>query len=114
MFSFLLHKQSFFLVIGEFIFGSLTINCGVSRGSILAGILLFLLNDISQALSDSHTNLYADNTSIFYQHKDVAEIEKVLKKEFANMCECFKPSFHFGEDLNAFFTVRKNTCRSLT
>ena len=58
------------------------------RESIL-GPLLFLLyvNDIPQALSDCHTCLYADDSSIFYQHKDVAEIENVLNKEFANVCE---------------------------
>ena len=43
-----------------------TINSRVPQGSIL-GPLLFLLyiNDISQALLDSHTYLNADDTSIF-------------------------------------------------
>ena len=42
------------------------INCGVPQRSIL-GPLLFLLyiTDISQTLSDNHTYLYADDTSIF-------------------------------------------------
>ena len=79
-----------------------TINCGVPQGSIL-GPLLFLLyiNDIQQALSDSHTHMYADNTTISYQHKDVSEIKNALNKEFANMCEWFvdnKLSVHFGKD----------------
>ena len=44
-----------------------TINCGVPQGCTLR-LLLFLLyvNDIPQALSDSHKYLYADDTSIFY------------------------------------------------
>ena len=67
------------------------------------GPLLFLvhINDISQALSNTHTYLYADDTSIFCQHKDVMEIENVLNKESANVCERFidnKLSIHFGED----------------
>ena len=80
-----------------------TINCGVHQESIL-GALFFLLyiNDIPQvALSNTHTYLYAENTSIFCQHKDIPEIENALKKEFVNVCNCFvvhKLSIHFGED----------------
>ena len=91
-----------------------TINCGVPQGSVL-GRLLFLLytNDIPQALSDSHTYLYVDNTSIFYQHKDFAEIENVLRKEFVNVCEWFvdnKLSKYFGEDETKciLFSRKKN------
>ena len=36
-------------------------------------------------LSNSHTYLYADNTSIFYQHKNITKIENTLNKEFANV-----------------------------
>ena len=79
-----------------------TINCRVSQGSIF-GPLLFLLyiNDILQALSNTHRCLYEDVTSIFYQHKDVTEIENTLNREFANVCDWFvdnKLSIHFGED----------------
>ena len=91
-----------------------TINCGVPQGSIL-GPLLFLLyiNDIPQVLSDTHTYLYADNTSIFYQQKGVAEIGNVLNKEFANVCEWFvhnKLSIHFAEDKTKciLFSKEKN------
>ena len=56
---------------------------------------------ILQALSNTHTYLYKDDTSIFCQHKDVTEIENVLNKEFTNVCNWFvvnKQSIHFGED----------------
>ena len=41
-----------------------------------------------------------DETSIFCQHKDVTEIENVLNKEFADVCDWFfdnELSIHFGE-----------------
>ena len=81
---------------------AVTIKCGVTQGSIL-GHLLFLLyiNDIPQALSNTHTYLYAHDTSIFCQHQDFTEIENVLNKDFANVCNWFVDnnlSIHFGKD----------------
>ena len=63
--------------------------------------------------SDRHTYLYADDNSNFYQHKDVAEIENVLNKESAHVCEWFadnKLSLHFGEDKTKciLFSKKKN------
>ena len=91
-----------------------SINCGVPQGSIL-GPLLFLLyvNDIPQALSDSQAYLYADETSISFQHENVIEIERVLNSEFAKICDWFvdnKLSIHFGEDKTKciLFSRKKN------
>ena len=78
-----------------------TLTCGVPQGSIL-GPLLFLLyvNDMPQAVS-SDLYLYADDSCLVYQHKDVKIIEKQLNKDFSNLCDWFvdnKLSIHFGED----------------
>ena len=67
-----------------------TLKYGIPQGSIL-GPLLFLLhvNDLSQSLSDAGSYLYADDTCIFHQYKDVKKIENVLNKEFLSLCQWF-------------------------
>ena len=45
--------------------------------------------------------LYADDSCLVYQHKDVKEIERNLKKNFSDVCNWFadnKLSIHLGED----------------
>ena len=76
------------------------ISCGVPQGSIL-GPFLFLIyvNDMPQAV---HSNLflYADDSGITFQQKDVHTIERQLNKDYANLCELFvdnKLSIHLGE-----------------
>ena len=74
-----LTNRAFFVSFDNELSEAGTINCGFPQGSILGPLLsLLYIYDISQALLDSHTYLYVDDTSIFYQHKDVAEIENVL------------------------------------
>ena len=77
------------------------ISCGVPQGSIL-GPLLFLLyvNDMVQAVN-CDLLLYADDTGLIFQHKDINIIEQQLNGNFSNICDWFvdnKLSIHFGED----------------
>ena len=77
------------------------IACGVPQGSIL-GPLLFLIyvNHMPQAVK-SNLFLYADDSCLVFQGKDVIEIEKQLNEDFTNICEWFvdnRLSIHFGED----------------
>ena len=87
------------------------VSCGVSQGSIL-GPLMFLIyvNDMSQAVK-SNLFLYADDSCLMYQHRDVNEIEKQLNNDFENVCDWFvdnKLSIHFGEDKSKpFLFARK-------
>ena len=77
------------------------ISCGVPQGSIL-GSLLFLIyvNDMSMAVK-CNLFLYADDTCLVFQSKNVKDIEKQLNEGFAHICDWFvdnKLSIHFGED----------------
>ena len=79
--------------------GNLT--CGVPQGSIL-GPLIFLLyvNDMPQSV-DCDLYLYADDSCLVFQHKNVKEIEKQLNKDFSSLYDWFldnKLSIHFGEE----------------
>ena len=49
--------------------------------------------------------LYADDSCLVFQHKDLKEIEKQLNKDFAELCDWFvenKLSIHFGDDKTKF------------
>ena len=49
----------------------------------------------------SNLFLYADDSCLVFQGKDVTEIEKQLNEDFTNICEWFvdnRLSIHFGED----------------
>ena len=78
-----------------------SISCGVPQGSIL-GPLLFLIyvNDMPMAAT-CDLFLYADDTCLVFQSKNVKDIEKLLNEDFANICHWFvdnKLSIHFVED----------------
>ena len=77
------------------------ITCGVPQGSIL-GPLLFLIyvNDMPQAVK-SNLFLYADDSCLVFQGKNIIEIEKQLNRYFTNICDWFvdnRLSIYFGED----------------
>ena len=81
------------------------ISCRVPQGSV-PGPLIFLvyLNDMKQAVY-SDLSLYADDSCLLFQHKNVTETEKHLSNDFSNLCEWFldnKLSIHFGEDKTKF------------
>ena len=68
------------------------IECGVPQGSILGQVLFLLyVNDIKQAV-DCDLFLYADDSCLVYQHKDVSKIEQILNKNFLNICDWFVDS----------------------
>ena len=51
----------------------------------------------------SNLFLYADESCLIFQGKDVIEIEKQLNRDFTSICEWFvdnRLSIYFGEDKN--------------
>ena len=78
-----------------------SISCGVPQQSIL-GPLLFLIyvNDLPMAVK-CDLFLYANDTCLVFQTKNVKDIKKQLNEDFANICDWFvdnKLSIHFSED----------------
>ena len=71
------------------------------QGSVL-GPLLFLIyvNDMLMTVK-CDLFLFPDGTCLFFQSKNVKDIEKQLNEDFANICDCFvdnKPSIYFDEN----------------
>ena len=96
-----LSKRMFSVHVENSFLDKALISCGVPQGSIL-GPLLFLLyvNDMVQAVN-CDLLLYADDTGLIFQHKDINIIEQQLNRNFSNICDWFvdnKLSIHFGEE----------------
>ena len=104
----------FVVNIGDKFSTSADLKCGVPQGSIL-GPLLFLLyvNDMPQSV-ECGLFLYADDSCLVFQHKELSVIEEHLNRDFANICDWFvdnKLSIHFGQDKTKsilFTTKNKN------
>ena len=96
-----LSSRSFLVNVGNNFSQLASVSCDVPQGSIL-GPLLFLIyvNYMSQAVK-CDLFLYADDTCLVCQHKDINKIENQLNEDFCNICDWFvdnKLSIHFGQD----------------
>ena len=67
------------------------ISCGVPQGSIL-GPLLFLLyiNDLHSTSTLLNFILFADDSNLFYSHKDIKTLFKIVNEELIKVDEWFK------------------------
>ena len=100
-----LRSTKFHVNVNDKFYTTAKLRCRVPQRSILGSLLLLLyINDIPQAV-DCDLFLYADDTCLLYQHKDLDRINKELTKNFCNIYDCFvdnKLSTHFGEDKTKF------------
>ena len=99
-----LSNRDFFVTPKDVFSDAGLINCGLAQGSILGPLPLLIyiyINDLPQALNKTGSYLYADDTCIFYQKKDVEKIKNVLNKESSSLRKWFienKLSIHFEDD----------------
>ena len=96
-----LYERIFFIEIVDQLSDFDKISCGVPQGSILEPLLfLIYVNNMLHSVK-SNPFLYADDSCLMYQHRDVNEIEKQLNKDFENIWDWFddnKLSIHFGKN----------------
>ena len=70
----------------------LPIKCGVPQGSILATFLFLIYkNDIFSCFKYLSFILFADNTNIFFQHKNICERTEIVNRELSLVASWFKP-----------------------
>ena len=67
-----------------------TISCGAPQGSIL-GTLLFLLyvNDLKNASNILDPIMFADDTNLFFTHKDIRYLFQIVNQELENISQWF-------------------------
>ena len=76
------------------------ISCDVPQGSI-PGLLLFSIYVNMSMAVKCNLFLYADDTCLVFQSKNIKDIKKQLNEEFTNMCDWFVDnilSIHVDED----------------
>ena len=107
-----LYQRSFKIFLGDSSSSSANLSCGVPQGSIL-GPLLFLIyvNDMPSALKFSDLYLYADDSCIVFQSKNIDIIKENLTNDFSELCDWFvdnKLSIHFAKiKLSLYFLEQR-------
>ena len=110
-FSNYLNNREQFVKFNETISSRRTIKCGVPQGSIL-GPLLFLIyiNDLCSVSKALDFVLFADDTNIFFSHKNINVLEKTLNEELIKLndwCRANKLSINYKKSNYILFKPRQ-------
>ena len=95
-----LSNRTFHVNLNSYMSSAGKIICGVPQGSILGPPLFLLYINMPQTV-ETDLFLYADDTGLVFQKKDINKMNEQLNKDFHNICLLFidnKLSIHFGED----------------
>ena len=86
-----LHKRQQYLHADDITTNLQRIRCGVPQGSIL-GPLLFLIyvNDLNKSSTKLQPIMFADDTNLFYSHKNINVLFNTVNKELEKIDEWFK------------------------
>ena len=108
------NERQQFVVYNDISSQKITINCGVPQGSIL-GPLLFLLyiNDICNASDILHYVLFADDTNLFYSHKNLSFLIDQVNHELLKLSDWFaanRLSINFEKTKFMIFRPKQKSC----
>ena len=85
------------------------IKCGVPEGSTLRPLLfLIYANDLNQASDILDPIMFADNTNLFYPHKDIKTLAHTVSTELVKVNRWFKAdklSSNAKKPIIPFFTI---------